>query len=122
VTVKLKYADFTIKTRAQALNDAIVGTTSIYEVARALLDRFDLSRRVRLTGVAATRLCAIEETRTLFPDEKKEKDKKLEAVSAALKDRFGSGTLTRAALLEKTGSLRETASHGGPHEKPARRR
>jgi DNA polymerase-4 len=122
VTVKLKYSDFTIKTRAQALNEAIVGTTSIYEVARGLLDRFELNRRVRLTGVAATRLCPIEETRTLFPDEKKQKDQKLEAVSAALKDRFGSGTITRAALLERSGSLRETGSHGGPHEKPERRR
>jgi DNA polymerase-4 len=122
VTVKLKYSDFTIKTRAQALPEAIVGTTSVYEVARSLLDRFDLTRRVRLTGVAATRLCAIEETRTLFPDEKKEKDKKLEAVSAALRDRFGGDMIRRAALLDGSGSLRETGSHGGPHEKPARRR
>jgi len=100
VTVKLKYSDFTIKTRAQALKDAIVGTSSIYEVARAQLDRFDLSRRVRLTGVAATRLVPIEETRSLFPDEKKVKDQKLEAVSAALRERFGGDQITRAALLD----------------------
>jgi len=119
VTVKLKYADFTIKTRAQALPEAIVGTTSIYEVARSLLDRFETERkRIRLTGVAAQKLVPIEETRTLFPDEKKEKDKKLEAVSAALRDRFGGDPIQRAALLEKTGSLREMASHRGPHEKP----
>jgi len=122
ITVKLKYSDFTIKTRAQALKEAIVGTSSIYEVARGLLDRFDLNRRVRLTGVSAGRLVPIAETRSLFPDEKKVKDQKLEAVSAALRDRFGGGTITRAALLDPAGSLRETQSHGGPHERPARRR
>ena len=87
------------------------------------LDRFETERkRIRLTGVAAQKLVPIEETRTLFPDEKKEKDKKLEAVSAALRDRFGGDPIKRAALLERTGSLRETQSHGGPHEKPERPR
>ncbi len=105
ITVKLKYSDFTIKTRASALRDAIVGTSSIYDVARGLLDRFDLTRRVRLTGVSAGRLVPIDETRTLFPDEKKQKDQKLEAVSAALRNRFGGDTLTRAALLEPAGAL-----------------
>ena len=106
ITVKLKYSDFTIKTRASAQRDAIVGTSSIYEVARCLLDRFDLSRRVRLTGVSAGRLVPIDQTRTLFPDEKKVKDQKLEAVSAALRDRFGGDTLTRAALLDPASSVR----------------
>lgn len=100
VTVKLKYSDFTIKTRASALREAIVGTSSIYEVARSMLDRFDLTRRVRLTGVSATRLVPIDETRTLFPDDKKEKDQKLEAVAAALRDRFGGDPIKRAALLD----------------------
>jgi DNA polymerase-4 len=104
ITVKLKYSDFTVKTRASTLPEAIVGTSSIYEVARGLLDRFDLARRVRLTGVSAGRLVPIDETRTLFPDEKKQKDQKLEAVSAALRNRFGGDTLTRAALLERPAS------------------
>jgi DNA polymerase-4 len=106
LTVKLKYSDFTIKTRAQALPEAIVGTTSLYEVARSLLDRFDLSRPIRLTGVSATRLVPIDQTRTLFPDEKKQKDQKVEAVSAALRDRFGAETLTRAALLDPSQTQR----------------
>ena len=100
ITVKLKYADFTIKTRAMALREAIVGTGSLYEVARTLLDRFDLTQRVRLTGVSAGRLVPIAETRTLFPDERKQRDQKLEAVSAALRERFGGEPMTRAALLE----------------------
>jgi DNA polymerase-4 len=120
VTVKLKYSDFTIKTRARALREAIVGTTSIYDVARALLDRFDLRRPIRLTGVSAGRLVPIEETRTLFPDERTQRDQKLEAVSAALRERFGGEPITRAALLEPSGSLRETGSHGGPHERARR--
>ena len=118
ITVKLKYSDFTIKTRASALKEAIVGTSSLYDVARSLLDRFDLNRRVRLTGVSAGRLVPISETRTLFPDEKKVKDQKLEAVSSALRDRFGGVPIMRAALLDARGSLRESGSHAGPKERP----
>jgi DNA polymerase-4 len=105
ITVKLKYADFTLKTRARTLPEPIATTSAIYEVARALLDKHELAAagprsRVRLTGVSASHLVPIDETRLLFPDEKHEKQKKLEAVSAALRDKFGGTQVTRATLLD----------------------
>jgi DNA polymerase-4 len=101
VTVKLKYADFTLKTRALKLREPVFDTDSIYAAARELLTRFELGRGIRLTGVSMSHLVPIDETRLLFPDVRVEKSKKIEAVAAALKDKFGEGQLTRAALLDR---------------------
>jgi DNA polymerase-4 len=57
VTVKIKYHDFTVKTRQLRTQTPIDDATSLYEHARSLLDRFALAgRRVRLTGVSASDL------------------------------------------------------------------
>ncbi|UJR78377.1 DNA polymerase IV [Sandaracinus amylolyticus] len=101
VTVKLKYSDFTLKTRSMQLPEAVSDTTSIHRAARALLERFEpslLARKgVRLSGVSVSALVPIDEARTLFPDPGVERGRKLEAALAALRDR-GAG-VTRAALL-----------------------
>ncbi len=101
VTVKLKYADFTLKTRALRLKEPAFDTDTIYAAARELLTRFELGRGVRLTGISMSHLVPIDETRLLFPDARVEKSKKLEAVAAALKDRFGESGIKRAVLLDK---------------------
>ncbi|MDQ3036424.1 MAG: DNA polymerase IV [Myxococcota bacterium] len=98
VTVKLKYADFTVKTRSLQLPEAVSDTGSIYKAARALLARFEPNGRgVRLTGVSVSALATLEDARTLFPDPAASRGRKLEAAMAALRDR-GAG-ITRAALL-----------------------
>jgi len=103
VTVKLKYADFTLRTRQMRLPVAIGDTDSIHATARALLDRFDLSRPVRLVGVAVGALtpegAGAAPNLGLFP-EPGERRRRLEAVVAEVEDRFGGRGLTRAALLE----------------------
>ena len=93
------------ETRARTLPEPIATTGAIYDVARELLRKHELASagprsRVRLTGVSASHLVPIDETRLLFPDEKHEKQKKLEAVSAALRDKFGGTQVTRATLLD----------------------
>ena len=101
VTVKVKLADFTLRTRSMQPPEPVSDTDAIYGTAKQLLARFDLAgQRVRLTGVQVSGLVPRESTRTLFPDEEREKRKKLEDVRAALRDRFGKGALTRATLLD----------------------
>jgi DNA polymerase-4 len=101
LTVKVKYADFTLKTRAMKLDEPVADTDAIFSAAKQLLDRFDLSKkRVRLTGVSATHLLEAEGAPRLFPDPKLARGKKLEAATQALEGRFGRGKLTRAALLD----------------------
>jgi DNA polymerase-4 len=97
ITVKLKYADFSIKTRSLQVPEAVSDTSSIYRAARELLDRFESARPVRLSGVSVSSLVAIEDARTLFPDPAVERGRKLEAAMARLRDR--GAKMTRAALL-----------------------
>lgn len=97
ITVKLKYSDFSIKTRSLQLAEPVSDTSSIYRAARQLFDRFEAARPVRLSGVSVSSLVAIEDARTLFPDPLVERGRKLEAAMARLRAR--GATMTRAALL-----------------------
>jgi DNA polymerase-4 len=60
VVLKVKYADFTLRTRRTTLAEPTVDGTTMAETARALLDRLELGgrRKVRLVGVAAAGLVA----------------------------------------------------------------
>jgi DNA polymerase-4 len=100
ISVKLKYADFVVKTRAMQLDEPASDTDTIYRAARELLDRFELGRKgVRLTGISMSKLGPLGEVVTLFPDARLERGNKLEAAQAALREKFGDGSVTRAALL-----------------------
>jgi DNA polymerase-4 len=120
VVVKLKYADFTLRTRRTTLREPVADTDSIYRAARALLDRFDLAptaaqarratpeavRPVRLTGIAIAGLVAEPPEPELFADKTPERGRRLEEVVSKVAERFGAAGLTRAALLEKGGGRR----------------
>ena len=103
VVVKLKYADFTLRTRRISLPAPVSDTTSIHRAARDLLADFEPGP-VRLTGVAVSGLAPvvdIDVQPTLFEDHdgaRRARLRRLEDVTAAIADRFGDG-LTRAALI-----------------------
>lgn len=102
VVVKIKYADFSLKTRRVSLPAPVADTQSIYGAARGLLRRFSsLDQGVRLVGVAVAGLADASATRSLFPDEKEMRARKLEEVRKEIAHRFGKKGLTLAALLEK---------------------
>ena len=105
VTVKIKYADFTLKTRQLRLSEPVDDAGSLYTAARSLLDRFPLAgRAVRLTGVSAGDLREGPPPRTLFSDEGKDKRRAVESAMAKLRARFGEDvSLTRADLLDAPG-------------------
>jgi len=105
VTVKIKYADFTLKTRQLRLSEPVDDAASLYDAARSLLDRFPLAGRpVRLTGVSAGDLQDGPPPPTLFADARKEKRRAVESAMASLRARFGDDvSLTRADLLDAPG-------------------
>ncbi len=108
VSTKLKYADFTLRTRQKRLAEPVDDTDSIYEAAVSLLDRFPRGvKGVRLTGVAVSDLRPGPPPAVLFPDEKKVRRTKVERAVAELESRFGVGGITRAALLEDDAARRE---------------
>ncbi len=101
VTVKLKYKDFTLRSRQKHLPEPVDDTDSIYEAATSLLGRFPRGvKGVRLTGVSVSHLEAGPPPPVLFPDERKARRTKVERAVAELESRFGVGGITRAALLE----------------------
>ena len=100
VQVKLKYADFTQATRRQALDAPVSDPDSIYAAACALLPRFAIQGRgVRLAGVGMSDLKPGLPPPMLFADPTQAKRLRIESVRAALQERFGENTLTRATLL-----------------------
>jgi DNA polymerase-4 len=101
VTIKLKYADFTLVTRRVTLAEPIADTGSIYAAARSLLAKIDLrGARIRLTGVSVEGLLDGAPPPTLFPDVAAKKRQKLESVLAQAADRYGGKPLTRATLID----------------------
>ncbi len=103
IVVKVKYSDFTLKTRQVPLPHAICDTTSIHRAAQTTLDRFGLEDglfRVRLTGIAAAGLAEGPPPKLLFDDGGRARGHKLETVAAAIAGKFEGLELRRATQLE----------------------
>ena len=102
VTLKVKYADFSLKTRSLTLPAPVVDRGSLYQAALTLLDRAPPGR-VRLLGISVSTLssaAAPPGTLSLFPEVAPERRRRLEEVVARIDDRFGGKGLRPAALLE----------------------
>jgi DNA polymerase IV len=100
VAVKVKFSDFSLVTRRTTLHEPVADTDSIYETARSLLERVELVRGVRLTGVSVAGLSPLSPRPSLFGDEVEQRRRKLEEVSLRIADRFGDRGVSRATLLE----------------------
>ncbi|WP_242395230.1 DNA polymerase IV [Anaeromyxobacter oryzisoli] len=108
VTLKVKYADFELVTRRVTLPHPTDDDRAIYEAARAQLERVELARPIRLTGVSVSGFAGPEEREQLglFPPSvvprppEEDRRRRLNAALDALADRFGEGAVTRADLVE----------------------
>lgn len=117
VTLKVKYADFTLVTRRVTLPRPTDDDGVIYEAARAQLSRVDPVRAVRLAGVTVSGFEEAGEAAgpgqlDLFggageaeaPDAaalaEEARRRKLNAAVDRLADKFGTGTVKRADLVE----------------------
>jgi DNA polymerase-4 len=103
VTLKVKYDDFTLVTRRTTLTCATDDDRALFEAARAQLERVDLARPIRLTGVSVSGFEDEAECGQLDlfggaegspPDASRRRA--LNAALDAIADRFGEGTVTRA--------------------------
>jgi len=111
VTLKIKYADFTLVTRRTTLAIPTDDDRTLFRAARGQLDRIDLARPVRLTGISVSGLvpagapaAAGGEQLGLFTstprDEEPEARRRraLNAAVDALRERFGDGAVGPADL------------------------
>ena len=103
VTLKVKYADFSLRTRRETLSEPVQDTDAIHQASLRLLARVPLeARRVRLTGIAAGGLAEGAPPRLLLRDELGEKRRKIEEVALQIAHRFdGARVMTRATLLDR---------------------
>jgi DNA polymerase-4 len=108
VTVKVKYADFTLVTRRTTLERPTDDDRTIVVAARALLARVDLARPVRLTGISVSGFAGAADRGQLDLFGSAEagapeppEDGRRRALNAALDrlaDRFGDGAVLPADL------------------------
>ena len=100
VTLKVKYADFKLRSWSAHLPEPMADATSLHRAAKALLDRVPAGA-VRLLGISAAQLspAPLGEAPALFPGEDRERARRLEAVVLAVGDRYGAQGLLRATLL-----------------------
>jgi DNA polymerase-4 len=103
VTVKIKYADFTLRTRSATLPSPANDTDTLYRSAVDCLTRVPLEgRRVRLTGVSVSGLIEGGPAPALFPDAVADKRRAVEELTARIADKFGDEhAVTRATLIGK---------------------
>jgi DNA polymerase-4 len=101
VVVKVKYADFSLRTRRVTLPEPVQDTDSLHQAAVRLLDRFPLQdRRVRLTGLSVGGIVGGGPPRLLVPDGA-DRRTRLERVTADIVKRFDDRAVTRATLIDK---------------------
>jgi DNA polymerase-4 len=92
LTLKIKYADFTLITRSCTTEKATSQTKEIYETALMLLEKIkDIRKKgVRLIGVSATQLTTIETGQLyMFEEPADEKQQTLDKVMDNIRSRYG---------------------------------
>ncbi|MBI2193598.1 MAG: DNA polymerase IV [Planctomycetes bacterium] len=102
VTLKLKFADFSLSTRSRTLADATDRTDVIAGTALALLRRHDAarSRPVRLVGVSVSQLSAASERQaSLFGREEEERRRSLDRAVDEIRSKMGEDSIKRGRLL-----------------------
>jgi DNA polymerase-4 len=105
VTLKIRFGTFETRTHAQTLGEATDVSAVVLETARELLDAFDVTRGVRLLGVACSQLDAhgtSAQTSLAFDETVATSDRfaKVERAVDDVRERFGVGAVRPATLLE----------------------
>ena len=104
ITLKIKYPDFTQKTRSRTLAQATNSTRLIYETAVELLHELRLDRPLRLIGVGVSHFGEVARQFSLLPEaaeESHERDAALDATLDQLRGRFGRDAVQRGKLFKK---------------------
>jgi DNA polymerase-4 len=98
VHLKVKYADFRIVTRQETLPLPTDDSAEIFRVAVRLLGKVE-AHPVRLTGVHAAELSTAAPQLGLFDGDRKKRDRLNRSIDA-IEEKFGSGAILPADLLE----------------------
>jgi DNA polymerase-4 len=101
VTLKLKTADFKLRTRARTLREPTQLSGRIFDAARALLEKEADGTRFRLIGVGVSGLHEENSAdRGDLADPDIAREKAAESAIDALRDKFGRGAVVRGLLFD----------------------
>lgn len=98
ISIKVRFDDFTTVTRSESRRAATDTTREIHATARRLAERIDLTRPVRLIGVAASNLEPADTPRQSSVDSVPEWEHLADAVES-VRRRFGDASIEPASLL-----------------------
>lgn len=101
IGVTIRSNDFKTHSHQRKLEEPTDITTEIYRLSRALFDElWNGVTPLRLLGISLTDLTRGDTVQlSLFPDERKEKARKLDQTMDSLRTKFGSGTIVRASAV-----------------------
>jgi DNA polymerase-4 len=121
VQLKLRYEDFTTITRAHSLDHSTQLDHELFETARELFRRnWKRGAKVRLLGVQASSLDAIEGQLSLLDDEKTAKWRDALRAVDGLRDRYGESAVSLAGGIP--GAFRERTHESLVEKKPKKPR
>ena len=102
VAVSIRSNDFKTRSHQRKLLDATDISSEVYDLSKQLFaELWDGRTPLRLIGVALTDLTREQTSQmSLFPDEKKERSRKLDQVYDAINRKFGAATIQRGSNLQ----------------------
>lgn len=111
VSVTFRTLDFKNKSHQTTLPNATDTTDEIYKKAKKLFTESWKGEPLRLIGVALTNLTDESfEQLSLFEDnEKKERNRKLDATMDAIRQKFGNDKITRASIMNSNSGIARKA-------------
>ena len=102
VAVSIRSNDFKTKSHQRSLSNPTDISQEVYEISKELFNElWDGVTPLRLLGIAMTNITKEETVQfSLFPDEKKEKARKIDKAKDALNAKFGSATIVRGSSIQ----------------------
>jgi len=105
ISIKIKDSDFRQVTRSATIREATQSSDVIIDEASRLLERYRMSKKIRLIGLAASNLVSAAESvqMDIFEgdDPRISHRRKLDEAIDTITDRFGTDAIGRASLKER---------------------
>ncbi|WP_211239030.1 DNA polymerase IV [Desulfonatronum lacustre] len=99
VSLKVKFSDFKVITRAKTLREPTASTRMIFQTAAQLLDAEQLPNKVRLIGLSVSNFSNARRQLSLFPGNETDLDKTLDTTLDAIREKFGPGAMVRGRVF-----------------------